>query len=81
MGSTSRPRGSKRKPVATAPIAASGRSSGPASASPTPRSKQAAWERINGQGYGSDYLTRAAIAGFQWLHQRDILRALPGALL
>ena len=28
---------------------------------------------INGDGYGSDYLTRAAIAGFQWSHQRDLL--------
>jgi aminopeptidase N len=34
--------------------------------------KRAAWQRINGEGYGSDYLTRAAIAGFQWLHQRDL---------
>ena len=35
--------------------------------------KREAWERINGEGYGSDYLTRAAIAGFQWSHQRDLL--------
>jgi aminopeptidase N len=34
--------------------------------------KALAWERINGQGYGSDYLTRAAISGFQWTHQRVI---------
>ena len=34
--------------------------------------KREAWERINGQGYGSDYLTRAAIAGFQWAHQREL---------
>ncbi len=32
-----------------------------------------AWERINGAGYGSDYLTRAAISGFQWHHQRELL--------
>jgi len=37
--------------------------------------KQAAWDRINGEGYGSDYLTRAAIMGFQWTHQRDILES------
>ena len=35
--------------------------------------KTDAWARINGQGYGSDYLTRAAISGFQWSHQREIL--------
>ncbi len=35
--------------------------------------KSAAWQRINGQGYGSDYLTRAAIRGFQWVHQRTLL--------
>jgi aminopeptidase N len=35
--------------------------------------KEEAWSRINGDGYGSDYLTRAAIAGFQWSHQRDLL--------
>jgi hypothetical protein len=36
--------------------------------------KQDAWARINGEGYGSDYLTRAAIAGFQWSTQRDLTR-------
>jgi aminopeptidase N len=35
--------------------------------------KQDAWDRINGEGYGSDYLTRAAISGFQWAHQRELL--------
>ncbi len=35
--------------------------------------KRAAWDRIHAQGYGSDYLTRSAIMGFQWVHQRDIL--------
>ncbi len=35
--------------------------------------KREAWERIHGDGYGSDYLTRAAIRGFQWRHQRDLL--------
>jgi aminopeptidase N len=41
---------------------------------PDADAKQAAWEHINGQGYGSDYLTRAAIAGFQWPHQRELTR-------
>ena len=40
---------------------------------PDTDSKRAAWERIHGDGYGSDYLTRAAINGFQWVHQRDLL--------
>jgi aminopeptidase N len=35
--------------------------------------KRAAWQRINGEGYGSDYLTRAALSGFLWAHQREIL--------
>ncbi len=40
---------------------------------PDADAKAAAWERINGEGYGSDYLTRAAIGGFQWVHQRVLL--------
>jgi aminopeptidase N len=36
--------------------------------------KAAAWERIHGPGYGSDYRTRAALAGFQWVHQRHVLK-------
>jgi len=35
--------------------------------------KADAWARIHGGGYGSDYLTRAALSGFQWHHQRDLL--------
>jgi aminopeptidase N len=35
--------------------------------------KAIAWERIHGSGYGSDYRTRAALAGFQWVHQRSVL--------
>jgi aminopeptidase N len=35
--------------------------------------KRTAWDRFNGEGYGSDYLTRAAISGFQWSHQREVL--------
>ncbi len=42
---------------------------------PDADAKQEAWERINGEGYGSDYLTRAAIAGFQWPHQRELTAA------
>ena len=44
-----------------------------AASRPDPAAKREAWERIDGQGYGSDYLTRAAIAGFRWVHQRDLL--------
>lgn len=39
---------------------------------PSADAKREAWRRINGEGYGSDYLTRAAIAGFQWRHQREL---------
>jgi aminopeptidase N len=42
-------------------------------ARPERRHKSLTWERIHGPGYGSDYLTRAAIMGFQWVHQRDVL--------
>jgi aminopeptidase N len=42
---------------------------------PSPEVKASAWARIHGEGYGSDYLTRAAVTGFQWPHQRDILLA------
>ncbi len=40
---------------------------------PDADAKAVAWQRINGDGYGSDYLTRAAISGFQWVHQRVLL--------
>ncbi|MGD8682592.1 MAG: aminopeptidase N, partial [Chloroflexota bacterium] len=40
---------------------------------PDAQAKAEAWDRINGHGYGSDHLTRAAIAGFQWRHQRRLL--------
>ena len=39
---------------------------------PEASAKDAAWMTINGEGYGSDYLTRAAISGFQWQHQREL---------
>ncbi|MBX3031657.1 MAG: aminopeptidase N [Chloroflexi bacterium] len=42
-------------------------------APPDAAAKATAWERIHGTGYGSDYLTRAALAGFQWHHQRELL--------
>jgi aminopeptidase N len=41
---------------------------------PDTEAKAASWGRIHGDGYGSDYLTRAAMAGFAWRHQRDLLR-------
>jgi aminopeptidase N len=35
--------------------------------------KAAAWERFKGEGYGSLHLTSAAMSGFQWYCQRDLL--------
>ncbi|MCL6644889.1 MAG: ERAP1-like C-terminal domain-containing protein [Dehalococcoidia bacterium] len=53
---------------------------------PDPAAKAAAWEKFLGEGYGSLYLTGAAMSGFNWRHQRAILEtyvkrffeALPG---
>jgi aminopeptidase N len=42
-------------------------------ARPTRESKQRTWDRINGDGYGSFHLTRAAMMGFFWAHQEDVL--------
>ena len=42
-------------------------------ARPLRAGKDEAWRRIHDEGYGSDYLTRAALSGFQWHHQRDLL--------
>ncbi|MFN8519812.1 MAG: aminopeptidase N [Chloroflexota bacterium] len=42
-------------------------------AAPDASVKDAAWERIHGEGYGSDYLTRSALAGFAWRSQRELL--------
>ena len=42
-------------------------------ARPDAAAKAAAWRRIHDEGYGSDYLTRAALSGFQWHHQRALL--------
>jgi aminopeptidase N len=41
---------------------------------PDPAVKEAAWERITGDGYGSLYLTAAAMGGFNWWRQRELLR-------
>ena len=40
---------------------------------PTAEAKAEAWERINGSGYGSFHLTRAAMQGFFWPHQHELL--------
>ncbi len=43
------------------------------SAAPDPAVKAAAWEKFVGEGYGSLYLTGAAMSGFNWVHQRELL--------
>lgn len=35
--------------------------------------KATAWEKFNGEGYGSLYLTNAAMSGFNWSEQRALL--------
>jgi aminopeptidase N len=40
---------------------------------PDPDTKVRTWESVHGDGYGSDYRTRAAMAGFLWRHQRTLL--------
>lgn len=45
---------------------------------PDAGAKAETWERIHGDGFGSDYLTRAAITGFQWRHQRALLEPYRG---
>jgi aminopeptidase N len=40
---------------------------------PTEAAKAEAWHRINGEGYGSYHLTRAAMQGFYWPHQQRVL--------
>jgi len=42
-------------------------------ARPTASAKEQAWERIHGDGYGSFHLTRAAMLGFLWPHQQELL--------
>lgn len=45
---------------------------------PDARTKSDAWERIHGEGYGSLHLTRAAMEGFNWAHQRALLAPYVG---
>ncbi|MGB4863771.1 MAG: aminopeptidase N [Tepidiformaceae bacterium] len=40
---------------------------------PTAEAKAEAWEKLNGDGYGSLYLTVAAMSGFNWSEQRALL--------
>ena len=40
---------------------------------PTAAAKEVAWGKIIGEGYGSLYLTSAAMSGFNWSEQRDVL--------
>jgi aminopeptidase N len=40
---------------------------------PEASAKSAAWEKIADEGYGSLYLTNAAMSGFNWTHQRELL--------
>ncbi len=42
-------------------------------AAPDASVKAAAWERFVGEGYGSLYLTNAAMSGFNWSEQRPLL--------
>jgi aminopeptidase N len=44
-----------------------------AAARPSSDSKAETWRRINAEGYGSYHLTRAAMQGFVWPSQRDLL--------
>jgi len=40
---------------------------------PTAGSKETAWKKFGGEGYGSLYLTAAAMSGFNWSEQRALL--------
>ena len=40
---------------------------------PDAQVKAAAWQRFMGEGYGSLYLTSAAMGGFNWWRQRELL--------
>ncbi len=40
---------------------------------PDPRVKREAWRKFLGRGYGSLHLTSAAMSGFLWSHQKEIL--------
>ena len=58
---------------ATGPTAAAARCSRAEASRPTDAAKAEAWERIHGEGYGSFHLTRAAMLGFFWPQQQDLL--------
>jgi aminopeptidase N len=45
---------------------------------PDATAKAAAWEKILGEGYGSLALTEAAMMGFNWAHQRELLAPYVG---
>ncbi|MDZ7728515.1 MAG: aminopeptidase N [Dehalococcoidia bacterium] len=40
---------------------------------PDPKVKEEAWEKFHGEGYGSLYMTGAAMGGFHWWRQRELL--------
>jgi aminopeptidase N len=42
-------------------------------ARPTAEAKADAWRRIHAEGYGSFHFTRAAMQGFWWIHQAELL--------
>ena len=46
---------------------------------PSAAAKEVAWQRIHGEGYGSFHLTRAAMQGFFWPHQADLLEPYEAA--
>jgi aminopeptidase N len=47
-------------------------------ARPTAEAKAEAWQRIHGDGYGSFHVTRAAMQGFWWIHQAELLAPYAG---
>jgi aminopeptidase N len=47
-------------------------------ARPTAEAKSEAWQRIHGDGYGSFHVTRAAMQGFWWIHQAELLAPYAG---
>ena len=47
-------------------------------ARPSAAAKEEAWSRIHGDGYGSFHLTRAAMQGFFWPQQDDLLEPYVG---
>jgi aminopeptidase N len=47
-------------------------------ATPDPEVKAEVWERALGEGYGSLHLTSAAMSGFNWTNQRDLLEPYVG---